>query len=564
MITLDSIREKLRLLDDKLPPGGEDWPSLRKRADEIVLKSVEAAKNSAESNKERFWLCALQASDLSKNIAISNLSFSGGLDKAAYSLPPIPGGTGGILKRRQTEHRSRAKSSSPWRKTWISDPRFTMPVMSSVNSVGKRLSSAESEFKKPPEYVDWKNLLVLSFHLLGDDLLIFCVDNLNPFLIGYLDDYAFREERLPQDYRLAFEPIVIPGFFKKIALPIQDMQASIDMLSDHEHAWDRYEYIQKNFRAALGMLGMYFELGTILGKLNEVGIDSKQRILLIIPDKTLNQVPIHLLYTLSNEPLYNQFAGVAYSWDLLSFKWRHYRRYIYYNRRFGRAKCIFFAVPGDASNENYLSGTSKELKLLQKFFGEDSAVVFGNKGPEEFRSIADNFIAYHRDAELLVFSGHGHDFRMNVLFPSRLHGPRDQDKIPIPCFGLVFEDRIVSSAEIVGSDCWNFSRSRLILLNSCLLATLAGPETTHGIRTALYAKGATSVIGSLWPVYDDLCPEFIEAFSNPYCEFLKKEESFVLAKSLNIALQKLEKYTKQKYGVDMSILYGGYILDGIP
>ena len=134
----------------------------------------------------------------------------------------------------------------------------------------------------------------------------------------------------------------------------------------------------------------------------------------------------------------------------------------------------------------------------------------------------------------------------------------------MPCFGLQFQDRIVSSAEIVCNGYWNFVATRLIILSSCLLARLEAGGMTHGMRTALYAKGAGSILGSLWPLHDELCPVFARRFLTTYQESENRTQPFVLGKSLCAALHDLRGYTEEQYGADMSILYGGYILDGLP
>jgi hypothetical protein len=557
LTTVEEVREKLRSLDQELSSAGEDWASFRRRADEVIRTCMESAARTSEPDRTRFWLCALQASDLSKNAAISNLSFSGRLDGATYLLPAGIADGGGILGAAAGE----TQGSGTWRRTFVTDPAVTRPIALS-NRPAPSAPDPQTEPANPREEADWQNLLAISFHLLGESLLIFCLDNIEPFLDGYRDDYAFREERLPSDYRLAVDPIIVPDFCERLPYPISDMQ---DMLDVFTYGGGDHEHLQQRFKVALGVLGVYFDVGNILNKLSEVGIDTQKRVLLLIPDKALNQVPIHLLYTFFRGPLYRQFAGFVYSWDLMSFKWRHYRRHVYYRRRLGRNKCVFFAVPGQQGGEGYLYGTAGELGALQRAFGDDNVVVFGDKGSREHRSTAESFVMHHRDAEWVVFSGHGIDLRMSAAFPGRQGAPSTQAaRILVPVFGLSFEDRIVSSVEILASGCWNFARARLVLLNSCLLTRLAGPATTHGIRTALYAKGATSVLGSLWPVYEELCPVFMEEFTNAYRTCLERTESHALARSLDKALRGLESWTEQKYGVDLSIMYGGHILDGLP
>ncbi|MDD5435732.1 MAG: CHAT domain-containing protein, partial [Nitrospira sp.] len=516
MAILDEVRKELRLLDQQISSAGENWFSFRKRADEVIKLCMQAASTASEPDKTRLWLCALQASDLSKNVKISNLSFTGGLSSEIYPLPVDINDVSGILMPQDIGHQDTDRDIPVWRRMYIIEPNGRQPIVSTPQykplapDIGKELSN-------PPEKVEWKNLLAISFHLLGEDLLIFCLDNLQPFLDGYMNDYAFREERLPSDYSIPFEPILIRDIRKKLDYPIMDIQYALDAMDRPDAT--KYKSIQERFRTALGVLSMYFEVKKILEKFTQAGINTRKHVLLLIPDKNLNQIPFHLLYPLFEGPFYEHFAGFVYSWDLISFKWRHYRRHIYYRRRLGNNQCVFFAVPGPHGNK-YLSSTVDELEELQKAFGKESVAVFGNEGPAEYRSTSDNFILHHCDAEWLIFSGHGCDFRQTVLLPSRLHQPFAEGKVPVPNFGLLFEDRIVSSIELIINEYWNFSRSRLVLLNSCLLAQLSGSENTHGIRTALYAKGATSVIGSLWPVYDPLCPVFIKAFLQAYQGYL--------------------------------------------
>ena len=285
-----------------------------------------------------------------------------------------------------------------------------------------------------------------------------------------------------------------------------------------------------------------------LEKIKMSGRELYKTSLLISPEGALHRIPFSALYDpKEHQYLYEKIRDIH---TTISLRILAVQRSIPSHKEL---KCVFFGVPGNFQlNEEGLFKVDKllvcikeEIQAIKDFLGNDNVICFGYGGPKHYQARVETVIEYHNIGTIFYFSGHGGDIE-----ESQDSGPR-------------FLDKIIPWSEMVENNRWNFTNQVIVILSSCLLGRqLENGKEMLGMISALYSKGAASVVSALWEVDDKATSILMPLFVKHLKENLKNGVEHPRTLALKSAMNELRSLDNGKW--DVPYFFAPFFVSGAP